>query len=92
MDISSVIPNVCMLDNRGRLVDEPLVHMQSEKVLRGMIRIGYRSAECFAEIRDRNERWHAAYRAIKAQRGESADLQGPDGGGAVIAFSPAPAP
>lgn len=54
-----------MIDNRGRRVEEPLLHMQSEEVLRSFIRRGYRTADCFGEIRKRNERWHAAKRVIE---------------------------
>jgi len=63
--------DLCMIDNRGRRVAEPLLHMQSEEVLRDLIRRGYRTDECFSEIRSRNERWHAAKRVIERARSET---------------------
>jgi len=44
-----------MVSNDGSRVTEPLPHMQSVDTLRDFIRAGYRTAECFAEIKSRNE-------------------------------------
>lgn len=50
---------ICLTDNAGRSLAEPLPRMQSEAVIRDMIRRGYRTAECFAELKVRNERVRA---------------------------------
>lgn len=58
----------CMIDNRGRRMARWLPHMQSEDFLRQAISRGERTDECWAELKDRNERVHAARAAIARER------------------------
>lgn len=55
---------ICMIDNGGRPVVEWLPHMQSSETLRRLIARGLRTADCFAALKRRRERIHAAMRAI----------------------------
>lgn len=50
----------CTIDQEGRQADPWLAHMQSSEFLRASISKGERTAECWAELRDCNERTYAA--------------------------------
>lgn len=55
---------LCMVDNEGRQVATCLPHMQSCGMLREMIAKGIRTEECWAEMKTKRKRVHAAMRAI----------------------------
>jgi hypothetical protein len=54
----------CMVDNSGRRVSAWLPQMQASSFLRATIKRGERTAECWEELRRRNERIRAAMKAI----------------------------
>lgn len=66
--------DLCMIDNKGRRVERALPHMQSAANLREMILAGDQVAECFAEIKRRNERVRYVRTMLASQFGEASDV------------------
>ncbi len=66
--------DLCMVDNKGRRVERALPRMQSLAGLHYMILAGDQRAECFAEIKRRNERVRYVRTMLASQFGGAADV------------------